>query len=225
MDTRIINITGNKYGTWTVLEYAGACKWRCQCECGVVRAVRGDGLKNGSSSSCGCSNTPLVSIKDYCDTHSVYVSGCCSCQEYEKARSLLRRRLAGRKTRSEAQKGLRLGSKLPEFVKEKISASNIGKQAGKKHWNWKGGITGWRTKLWNSGVYGAWRTSVFERDDYTCQLCNKRGGVLNVDHILPCATHPHLILEMDNARTLCKPCHLKTDTWGGRVFKLQELTT
>lgn len=62
--------------------------------------------------------------------------------------------------------------------------------------------------------YRIWRNAVFSRDDWTCQHCKVRGGVLHADHIKPYATHPDLRLDVDNGRTLCPPCHRKTDTYG-----------
>jgi 5-methylcytosine-specific restriction endonuclease McrA len=55
-----------------------------------------------------------------------------------------------------------------------------------------------------------WRTSVFKRDDYTCQLCGIRGTYLEADHIKPWAYFPELRFELSNGRTLCKTCHNKT---------------
>lgn len=81
---------------------------------------------------------------------------------------------------------------------------------------WKGGITPKHEKIRRSLRYIEWRKSILERDDYTCQFCDKRGGNLNADHIKPFAYFPELRFAMDNGRTLCKPCHLKTDTWGRR---------
>ena len=28
--------------------------WKCKCKCGTEKLVRGDGLKNGTTKSCGC---------------------------------------------------------------------------------------------------------------------------------------------------------------------------
>ena len=58
--SRIINLEGQIFGKWTVGSYAGSDKngnalWNCVCECGTHRAVTGYGLKNGTSTSCGCS--------------------------------------------------------------------------------------------------------------------------------------------------------------------------
>lgn len=53
-----IDITGNKYGRWTVLGASpgseNPIKWDCVCECGTVRSVNGSSLRKGASPSCGC---------------------------------------------------------------------------------------------------------------------------------------------------------------------------
>lgn len=57
--------SGERYGRWTVLEYAGVRKasassthrlrvYRCVCDCGREREVRGTDLVRGVSLSCGC---------------------------------------------------------------------------------------------------------------------------------------------------------------------------
>lgn len=69
-------------------------------------------------------------------------------------------------------------------------------------------------KIRMSRPYRAWRIAVFERDHYTCVHCYKRGGILNADHIKPFAKFPELRLDISNGRTLCEPCHKKTDTYG-----------
>lgn len=89
------------------------------------------------------------------------------------------------------------------------------------HGSKKGWITPINKAIRVSRKYRAWRKSVFERDDYTCQLCGKRGGVeLAVDHIKPFALYPELRFDMSNARTLCRPCHIKTDTFGHKTRSL-----
>jgi 5-methylcytosine-specific restriction endonuclease McrA len=50
---------------------------------------------------------------------------------------------------------------------------------------------------------------VFERDNYTCQLCGVRGVDLQVDHIQSWAEYVELRFSMDNCRTLCSKCHYK----------------
>lgn len=52
-----------------------------------------------------------------------------------------------------------------------------------------------------------WRISVFKRDNYTCLLCGVRGTYIEADHIKPWAYFPELRYDLNNGRTLCRPCH------------------
>lgn len=52
-----INMIGQRYGRWTVLERAGRNKhkqvtWLCRCECGRERVVVGHDLRSGGSKGC-----------------------------------------------------------------------------------------------------------------------------------------------------------------------------
>lgn len=80
--------------------------------------------------------------------------------------------------------------------------------------NWKGGTTEASKLIRNSTKYQEWRKAVFDRDNYTCVICAKKGGDLQADHIKPFAIFLDLRFELSNGRTLCKPCHYATDTFG-----------
>lgn len=55
-----------------------------------------------------------------------------------------------------------------------------------------------------------WRKAVFERDNFTCQICFAKGNYIEADHIKPFAYFPELRFELSNGRTLCRECHDKT---------------
>lgn len=130
-----------------------------------------------------------------------------------------------RRKLSASHKGLQpwLGRKHSQASKKKISEHNarvwlgkkrpaeiIEKLSGRNHWNWKGGITPYRVQIWRSDEYRNWRHSVFERDNYTCQMCLKpRGGYLTVNHIKRFADYPDLRFEPTNGITLCTDCHFR----------------
>ena len=55
--------------------------------------------------------------------------------------------------------------------------------------------------------YNDWKKNVFTRDDYTCQICKKRGGNLNAHHLDGYDNNHDKRLLIDNGITLCEPCH------------------
>lgn len=94
------------------------------------------------------------------------------------------------------------------------------RQRGELSHRWEGGKTDAARSIRNSREYVAWRKAVFARDNFTCRHCGQRGGKLDADHIVPFSVAPHLRLDVSNGRTLCRKCHLRTDTWGyrGRIW-------
>ena len=118
--------------------------------------------------------------------------------------------------RTHIKKGQRLSPET-EFKKGMVSY-NKGKPnprfQGANNPKWKGGITPEHLRVRWSTEMKNWRKQIFERDNYTCQLCGKHGGNLNADHIKPFALYPELRFDLSNGRTLCVSCHRNTDTYG-----------
>ena len=83
-----------------------------------------------------------------------------------------------------------------------------GYRAGEKSHLWKGGITP-ENKRERIRFRNETQKVVFKRDDYTCQICGKRGGYLQVDHIQSWAEYIKLRFNIDNCRTVCMKCHYK----------------
>lgn len=131
-----------------------------------------------------------------------------------------------------AHKGIPLSAewkkKISETVKMKWAAMTRQERAdmmglrGEKHPFWITDRS--KLKVTRNGIDQTllthWRIAVFERDDYVCQSCGKRGGKLNADHIKPVKLFPELALDLSNGRTLCFTCHKKTSTFCGRVRKM-----
>lgn len=80
---------------------------------------------------------------------------------------------------------------------------------GKNHYRWKGGKPWLRFK---NPLYIIWRNLVLERDNYVCQICNRKCNKnekgLAAHHILPYAIHIKLRYEINNGQTLCRECHM-----------------
>lgn len=63
--SKLIDLTGRRFGRLTVLERVGTYKnendpciamptWRCRCDCGEETVVIGNNLRQGMTRSCGC---------------------------------------------------------------------------------------------------------------------------------------------------------------------------
>lgn len=93
------------------------------------------------------------------------------------------------------------------------------RQKGDKSHLWKGGRCSAVKIFRESNEYREWRTAVYTRDNFTCQMCHERGGNLTGHHIKLFSTHPELALVVGNGITLCWPCHL---TIKGREADFEE---
>ena len=101
--------------------------------------------------------------------------------------------------------------------------------SGSNHPRWRGGISSENQLFRQTIEYKAWRKSVFNRDNYTCQICNNRSSKgnkvrLNADHIKSFADYPELRLEITNGRTLYETCHKKTATYGWKHYQLNRIS-
>ncbi len=61
----LIDLTGQKFGRWTVLRRAGTASggqttWLTRGDCGTKKVVRGNLLTGRTSSSCGCLHQNIV---------------------------------------------------------------------------------------------------------------------------------------------------------------------
>lgn len=116
------------------------------------------------------------------------------------------------------------GKRRTDEIKKKISATKQG--IIKEEWKEYKNIENRRERLRFQKTI---QRDVFERDDYTCQMCGVRGGVLHVDHIQPFSEYIEGRFDMENLRTLCRACHYlvtfgkimpKNSEWG-KIFDSQ----
>ena len=131
------------------------------------------------------------------------------------------------------------GMKLSLETKMKMSLGRRGKDNG----NWKGGISSLSNLIRSTQNYDNCRFSVFKRDNFTCQSCGHKQGNIEADHIKPfCIILSEFLniysqfspvedketllrlaetyepfWDISNGRTLCKPCHKMTDTYGSKA--------
>lgn len=81
------DITGQKFGRLTALEWAGSRRgggaiWRFRCECGSIVVCDGANVRNGRTKSCGCLKKmgPVRHGMSHTTTHNVWVGMRQRCQ-------------------------------------------------------------------------------------------------------------------------------------------------
>lgn len=116
----------------------------------------------------------------------------------------------GRKHTEEAKRRQSIAHKgIKQSIATRIAQS--ARRQGIDVKDWQGFVSSVNELARRNGDYKLWRESVYERDNYTCQLCGKRGGILHPHHIKPFAIFPELRYEVSNGITLCaEPCHQNT---------------
>ena len=89
--------------------------------------------------------------------------------------------------------------------------------------NWRGGLTPKNQLIRNSSKMRAVIKNVKERDNNTCQMCNLKGGKMEVHHdIYPFSTHPEYRFCAWNLKTLCINCHrYSVHGWKKKHYELQ----
>ena len=139
---------------------------------------------------------------------------CVLCKPISRRNSAIKAGLKQRQNIYKICPNCNMQFRVSESIKNRIHCSDkCYSRKGENNNKWRGGITPFNKKIRNSEEYKLWRKSVFERDRYTCVWCGQIGGNLHADHIKQFAYYPELRLDINNGRTLCKPCHQKTDTY------------
>lgn len=237
MNPPFVDMVGMKFNKLLVLSYSHIKKrhryWLCKCDCGTIKAFRGDGVKNGRIRSCGCLNR----IKSEETKLKISISRKGKSPktrppEFGKKMSEVRMGMKfsdeHKKHLSEAKKGhtpwnkdktniyslehlkamseRQKGKVYPLSTRLKLSKLH----SGKNHWNWNPNLTDeYRAKRKRDyAEYRFWRTDVYRRDGYVCQKCKlKKPKKLRAHHIESYADNPELRIELSNGITLCNDCH------------------
>lgn len=113
------------------------------------------------------------------------------------------------------------GRVTPVDVRKKLSIAIKKVVSEGRHNFYIDGRTPENKRIRRSVEIKLWRESVFQRDDYTCQICGVRGGRLNADHIKAFSLYPELRFDVSNGRTLCVDCHRNTPNYGSKALAMK----
>lgn len=105
-------------------------------------------------------------------------------------------------------------ARTTEEARRKQSQARIGKYIGEKNPNWRGGITT-RDLDRSRSRSTKWTKAVKDRDGWKCVDCGSEKD-LHAHHIKSWRKYPEHRYDLDNGKTLCRPCHEKAHGWGFR---------
>jgi len=214
-DVKMKDMTGKKFGRWTVLEWSGysspkdkRAMWKCICECGKIGIISGTSLRLGTSKSCGClqKESTIGNVNNRINLvgrrfgrliviefggHDKYQGSLwkvkCDCGTVKIVNG----------------NGLRRGytTSCGCYNLERSIEANC----GENNHQWRGGVS-----LLSRGTirYMKWRNDILNRDNYICQMCGKNcREFFEVHHIYPFGDYENLRFKVWNGITLCKKCH------------------
>ena len=213
---RAKDIRGQKFGRLTVIDRVehqkgtGKTFWLCKCECGNYSIVDGYALK-GRIRSCGCLQ------KESARRLAVDLKGMSFGRLkvlYKSTKRSLSRDLfwvcecdCGEKVTVNARSLRTNNTRSCGCLQKEIARS----MSGEKSPNYNPKLTDDERMYSRYQLHGEninnWRTSVFIRDDRTCQSCKQYGGTLNAHHLNAWNSHPDERFDIDNGITLCTDCH------------------
>lgn len=201
---KIKDLSGQRFGKLVVqniVKNRGHTSWLCKCDCGKSKIILSTNLMQGYTKSCGCLNIDFINNKRFGRWLVVKLVG------RNKHQGALWECLCDCGTiRNLCTGSLKNGSQSCGCRLKDIMKNKTGDRAN----NWKGGLTSEYSKDRASKKCQIWKKSVFERDNYTCQICkDDRGGNLNAHHINSFHKCKDLRFDINNGITLCKTCHQK----------------
>jgi len=250
-----LNLIGKKFYRLLVIAFAyvknNKSYWWALCNCGEYVIINGKDLKRGNVKSCGCYRREkaseinevmlngqkfgrlLVISPAYRKNHHQFYQCLCDCgtkrivqgsslkNGHTKSCGCLQIEKVG-----EINKGKIISIETRQKMSEAKKGRNRNKSAGKKHWNWKGGITLKNQEIRNSLEYKKWRDEVYKRDNYICQICGKsKSGNLRAHHLWPFNIYDFIRFEVWNGITVCENCHCSLrgkETETARLFLLKQ---
>lgn len=216
------HLEGQKYHRLTVVKELsgrndGSILWECLCDCGTIVHVNTKKLKSGNTKSCGCLQKDKARINAPKNAperidHTGEKFG-----EWEVLR--IHPTIPGESTRwvCECSCGTVrnvLTSSLVSGVSTSCGCVRMEKlksQVGELNPNYKAHLTdedriSHRYILHGDSI-ARWRRKVYERDDWTCQICHVRGGDIVAHHKNSWNAYPDERFNVDNGVVLCEKCH------------------
>lgn len=218
--SKMIDITGQNFGRLEVLgrepnNEFGHTMWLCKCRCGNQFVASRGNLVQGRITSCGCRNTERIAAIGRASAADLVGQCFGRLVVLKRVRNTTKRKHARWLCRCSCGKyaevttgGLHRGTQSCGCLVREVN-TKLGKlRVGPLSWSWRSDISDEERLVQRStDANRKWRSAVYARDNFTCQLCNERGGKLHAHHLDAYNKFKHRRFELDNGVTLCETCH------------------
>lgn len=202
---------GKKYNKLTVLGYDKMMRgskgnvshhWKVLCDCGTETSKNRAKILSGHTKSCGCE-------KYKGDKITIYNSKLRNIGKKFHEWTVLE--ITKRKS---SKWRCRCSCGVEKLVEDRALFIGASKSCGCKRpkreqvYNWNPQLTDeQRLKGRDFREYQIWRKSVFERDNYTCEISGEKGGRLAAHHLISWSSNEDLRLELSNGVTVSENLH------------------
>lgn len=203
------DLTGQRFGKLVAIKptdkRAGKkIVWELKCDCGNITYVDTGNLGNGGTRSCGCLHKEVVSMSLVGNKYGRLlvieqgkhvgdrIGWVCKC-ECGNITEVPGDRLKSGRTRScGCIKKEMVGTNHPNYNPNKTDEERLkGRYILGKH------------------TIDRFRNKVYQRDEYTCQVCGQADKELNAHHLDGWNWAKGRRFDVSNGVTLCEECHIK----------------
>lgn len=212
---RKYDLTGKIFGKLTVIKDSGERSksrsriWLCECNCGNETKVVASSLIDGKTKSCGC-----IQKEQATKTHLKDLTG----KKFNRLSVIARLTSVNKRTMYLCE--CDCGNRIPvrsDSIKSGHAQScgcwnieTLKSNVGENSPSYDARITD-EQRVKGRFLYrkelDEWRSSVFERDNFTCQKCKARGVHLHAHHLNGYHWDVENRFNSDNGITLCIDCH------------------
>lgn len=220
------NLVGKVFGDLKIIKEVRKPKslrrngfyWLARCKCGNEIVAITQSFVHEGRSHCGCKRVDNLS-KSHLGKGVIDIIG----KKFGRL-TVIRREGVGANGKFKylckcdcGSEIIALGASLRRKKRPTYQCLKCGRKQAKKK------ISGPNNYLWNpniteeerilrknrerGGEEKAWRKKIFQRDKYTCQLCNKKGGNLNAHHLNSYVDYKDQRWDVNNGITLHESCH------------------
>ena len=223
------DVSGERFGKLVVVcdtgkrDINGQVIWNCKCDCGNMKQIIGQSLRKGNAKSCGCEMKKYIGkSKDLRLRKFGLLTPICMTEE-RSYKAIIWECMCdcGNKALVSSRNLLKGDTKSCGCLKELVLFAS-----GIEHPRYNPQLTDedrLNRRYQMSGENQIhWSRTVFEKEDFTCQLCGQRGGKLNAHHLNAWNAFPEQRFDLDNGVTLCVDCHKEFHKMYGRGDNTRE---